>query len=243
MRPLCGHTAPINLYGALLGALMPDVGYYLGPIGRDLSAHTLPGLFAICLPFAWLFLLLSLVFARAMFQVLPAPHGAFLLALWEQVLSSMRWQPKALVVLSAFMVFGSFSHVLWDSATHRTGGLVPLLNLTHSLFGVPLYRWLQHLSTVLGSLVLLAWYRSSLKQFQVQHPIARDQKAVTAVAVLLALIAAFAAYSAWKIAAPLPKALQLRAFFFQAAVLAAQLSLVSWVLIAGLNRIVGRSRA
>lgn len=232
LRPLSARLAPINLYGALLGALMPDVGYYLGSLGRALSAHSLPGLFQVCLPFSWLFLLLSVVLAQPMIDVLPAPHRPFLAWQWQRVIGSWRWTVRAVLMLSACMLLGSFSHLLWDSATHRTGLWVPALNLTHTLYGVPIFRWLQHLSTVVGSVVLLLWYRQSLRQFASGASQTSERKGIAMVIAVLSLIAAFAAFWAWHRVALLPSEWQVRAFFFQAAVLAAQITLISWILIA-----------
>jgi hypothetical protein len=48
--------------------------------------------------------------------------------------------------------------VLWDSATHDWGFLVRELAFLREEYGpIPLYRWLQHSSTVAGSVVVATY--------------------------------------------------------------------------------------
>ena len=234
LRPLRARLAPLYLYAAALGTLMPDLGYYLGELGRRFSSHSMSGIFQICLPFSWLFLLLSLVFAKPMLEVLPAPHRLCLLQLWAQITTSFRPSLRTFVAMSSCMVLGSFTHILWDSATHRNGYLVQLFGFHAMLGGIPIFRWLQHLSTVLGSLVLLMWYRKNYQVFAAQNPPqpAWNRELSALVAVLIS-IATIATLRSLQIVAALAPELQLRAFFFPAAVLAAQLTVLVWLALAG----------
>ena len=53
---------------------------------------------------------------------------------------------------------GAGSHVLWDTATHDWGFLVHELAFLREEYGaIPLYGWLQHSSTVAGSVVVAAY--------------------------------------------------------------------------------------
>ena len=241
LRPLSVRLAPIYLYAAALGSLMPDVGYYLGDWGRELSGHSFGGLFQVCLPFSWLFLLLSFLLATPMLQVLPAPHRRFLLHLWGQITAAWRWAPAQLVALSVCMLLGSITHLIWDSGTHRGGSIVLALGLDYPVLDVPVFRWLQHLSTIFGTAVLVFWYRQGLAKFVTKSPQKAESKGMLMVLLVLLLIAVFASLWAWQIVQTLAPALQLRAFFFQAAILAAQLGLACWLALALVLALYSRS--
>ena len=73
---------------------------------------------------------------------------------------------EALVVIGA-AVLGILSHLLWDDFTHRRGTAVQTWSvLREQLFDRPVYVYLQHGSSALGVLVLLAvaygWYRRAV---------------------------------------------------------------------------------
>jgi len=67
---------------------------------------------------------------------------------------------RAWVVLVVSVLIGALSHFAWDSFTHGAGEmarLLPVLNKEVTIFGVTelLCGFLQHLSTIVGAIVLL----------------------------------------------------------------------------------------
>jgi hypothetical protein len=62
------------------------------------------------------------------------------------------------------LAIGSATHVLWDSCTHDWGFVVQESAVLREEYGpLPLYRWLQHVSTALGSVVVAAYGVSRLR--------------------------------------------------------------------------------
>jgi Domain of unknown function (DUF4184) len=122
------------------------LGYflYLNAVGR--FAHTLPGLFLVCLPVGWLSLWLFDRFGRRGAQrLLPSA--------WQLPAPPAGLYP--LVATSCALLLGAASHVGWDGFTHASGWavrLVPSLMdvVTIGPFTLPWFRVLQHGSTLLG---------------------------------------------------------------------------------------------
>ena len=74
------------------------------------------------------------------------------------------------------MVIGAFSHILWDSFTHETGHFVsvfPYLSTNILLFEqqIPVYKILQHGSTLIGGLIISVSIVTMEKDRKIQSPI------------------------------------------------------------------------
>jgi hypothetical protein len=94
--------------------------------------------------------------------LLPSPHREAIAPELKPRLASI---PQALGVALAILI-GAWSHVLWDSFTHSRGWIVrhvPLLQRRLFGSGIPAYKGLQYLSSVLGLCVLLYGYNKWLK--------------------------------------------------------------------------------
>lgn len=146
--------------------MSPDFGYYIGQFERAKTAHSLAGIFILCLPASLLLALLLRALQAPLVSLLPQPHRGALLSLPARPpLSELReW-----LVLALAIVTGAATHVAWDSLTHNHGLPVqawPLLQRELLRIGSRqflVYNTLQHASTVLGSacvaLVYLRWVR------------------------------------------------------------------------------------
>jgi hypothetical protein len=144
--------------GALVaGAVAPDTPVYL-PVGVSYATtHSGPGIavdavLGLVLLAAWSLLVRDAVvdLVRPLRHRAPprAPLGrrAWLLA------------PPAVAV-------GAATHVLWDSCTHDWGFVVEGSGLLRAELGsLPVYRWLQHASTVLGTAVVAAYGVARLRR-------------------------------------------------------------------------------
>jgi hypothetical protein len=150
----------LPLSALVVGAVAPDAPVYL-PVGVSYrTTHSGGGLavdvvIGLAVLGLWVALLRDAVvdLTPALRRRLPAraPLGrrAWLLA------------PLALAV-------GSATHVLWDSCTHDWGFVVQESAALREEYGpLPLYRWLQHASTLAGSAVVASycWLRLS------SHPV------------------------------------------------------------------------
>ncbi|MDQ3058576.1 MAG: DUF4184 family protein [Pseudomonadota bacterium] len=141
----------LRLAALVIGSTAPDYEYFLRMQPGGSFAHTIPGLFLFCLPAAWLVLWLFDRFARRGVQTL-LPSG------WQLPLAPGQHRHSALATAGALLL-GAASHVIWDAFTHRTGlGVMLLPGLSAPVpvgfWSVPLYKLLQHGSTVAGVLVL-----------------------------------------------------------------------------------------
>lgn len=155
--------------GLLVGTFAPDFEYFLRLAPNDRFGHTLLGTFVLTLPVALLVLWLFHAFVKVpVARLLPDAIQRRL----TNHLDAFRFggvERFALVVGS--ILVGIATHLAWDSFTHRNTWLYhrwPLLGQTIDLpvLGlVPLYKVLQHGSTVIGiavlSIWLIVWYRNT----------------------------------------------------------------------------------
>ena len=149
---------------AIVGSMVPDFGTLLSLHLPRSSTHSLMALVTFCLPvglMAWW--LVQLLVKPAWCEVLPgnwrvrlrAEHPPARISDWRA------WAGGAVAI-----VLGALTHLVWDSFTHEDGRgvrMLPFLDDTYGpdIVGHPLrlFRWLQHLSSVVGLIVVLvaAW--------------------------------------------------------------------------------------
>lgn len=224
--------------GLVVGTFAPDFEYFLRLAPDGGFSHTLPGTFVLTLPLALLVLWLFHAFVKlpvagllpnAIQQRLTDHLGEF------RFFGAARF---ALVVGS--ILLGIATHLLWDSFTHpntwpyrhwallRQRLLLPVLGLT------PVYKLLQHGSTVVGIAILAVWlmvrYRTSEPSGRVSAnvPSPRRRMAiigfVTAIALVGAVIRAVAVAGI-----PLGRAAEKR---FAGLAIVTAIALVWWQLVA-----------
>lgn len=148
----------LPLAALIIGSMSPDFSYFVpGDPGRVFT-HSFAGIFWFCWPVS---LALWLLFVR----VLEQPTLALLPDSWHArfVPSERKITFKALALASAAVILGAATHIIWDSFTHRGTAVVDALPGLHAVaFHVNGWRirWfvvLQHLSSVVGLLVLMIW--------------------------------------------------------------------------------------
>jgi hypothetical protein len=156
------------LSALVIGSMTPDFPYFFCLSTRYHFGHTLPGLFLFCLPAGlvalWLF---HRILKRPLLSLLPVTHQQGLIPFANEFRFAP-WPRVLLIVLS--LLIGAFTHIAWDSLTHRNGWMVqqipvlskPLLETTQGTLKV--YKVLQHGSTLFGAVVLFFWYLKWLKQ-------------------------------------------------------------------------------
>ena len=179
----------------MIGSMSPDFAYFV-PNGPGLLSHSLPGLFEFCWPVA---LLVWLVFVH----LLEIPTRALLPAGWRGVFprSNRTFTPRNFALASVAILIGAATHVIWDSFTHANTAVVdelPALETAQiGFFGkeFPLFRFLQHLSTVVGLVALAAWalvLRKSRRESRDTSTVHAASRGERIVALLLALVASAA---------------------------------------------------
>ena len=152
----------LPLSALVIGSLAPDFAYFtprdLGP-----ATHSIAGLFWFCWPaglVAWL------VFVR----LLERPTIALLPDAWRAQVSPFDESITASVLarVSIALVLGAATHIVWDSFTHASPvvAAMPALRavvLQINSSPVRVYDILQHLSTIVGFLVLAFWAYPKLR--------------------------------------------------------------------------------
>ena len=152
--PLQGLGLPLS--ALVVGAVAPDAPVYL-PVGVSYrTTHSGPGIAVdavIGLVLLWLWFALV---RDAVVDLTPY--------LRRRLPAEARLGRRAWLLAPLAAAVGAGTHVLWDSATHDWGFLVHELAFLREEHGpIPLYRWLQHSSTVAGSLVVAAYGAARLR--------------------------------------------------------------------------------
>ncbi|BES63859.1 DUF4184 family protein [Gottschalkiaceae bacterium SANA] len=159
--PLQKQKNRFHFTALVLGSMAPDFEYFLFVKPFQVAGHTLAGLFTTNLPLVFIVWLIYEIFVRDPFlRYLPEP-------LWKGA-QQYRRAPQAIrhgreawmFVYSALL--GMLTHIVWDSFTHRSGLMVeaiPVLKQGLLIAGsqIPVYKILQHASTLIGFFVI-AWF-------------------------------------------------------------------------------------
>lgn len=146
----------------VIGCFSPDFEYFirLGPKG--IFGHTFPGLFAFDLPVSVLVWWLFHAYAKEpILAWLPADIRQRVPS--SSPLSSLR-NAREIVLILISIIIGAATHILWDAFTHRSFWPYDHWSFLRRAFRLPVvgplrsYTILQHLSTLVGLIVLLIWF-------------------------------------------------------------------------------------
>ncbi len=149
------RLAPQNLHlpALCLGSLAPDLYYYFGCFGLATQAHSWQG-------FSSYGLAVAVLAYAALVKLWPIWHWFAPQTLRRRlpptlsIANGSGWRQLCRVLVSLWL--GTLTHVIWDGFTHLNGWAVLLLPSLNSnlLFALPSYKFLQHLSTLLGLLLI-----------------------------------------------------------------------------------------
>lgn len=150
-----GQKKWFSLTALVIGSMVPDFEYFIRMKIQSDYSHTFFGIFWFDLP---LTILLAFVFHNVvrttLYKNLPYTLQARLVSFDNFAWNSYFRKNWFIVIISSLI--GVFSHLLWDSFTHETGYFVqkiPFLN--KEILSVPGYKIVQHLSSLLGALVII----------------------------------------------------------------------------------------
>lgn len=141
------RRAKLDVPALVIGAMSPDVSYVVELYGPQVEAHSLQGLIVFCLPVS---------------LVLYAAWRAYAARVWIALCPWMADENRGScgnVVLS--VLIGAVTHVVWDGFTHRTGFAVEALA---PWLDAPVYRVLQHASTLFGAACVVVAVRSTMRR-------------------------------------------------------------------------------
>jgi hypothetical protein len=148
----------LPLAALMIGSMSPDFAYFLPGDLERVDTHSIAGVFWFSWPVS---IGLWLLFVR----VLEQPTRALLPDGWHArfVPSDQELTLQTLTLASIAVILGALTHLLWDSFTHRGTPMVKLLPALHAVafhYHGWRVRWfvvLQHLSTIVGLLLLVIW--------------------------------------------------------------------------------------
>ncbi|GAA1495590.1 DUF4184 family protein [Paeniglutamicibacter kerguelensis] len=153
------------------GAMAPDVPYFLKvpvtsgswyePLVNGSNSHDLAQILTVGFPLALLLAAVLWLVAQPVRWAVPDAWVP------DKEATRGRRPSSARIALWTFysLLLGLATHIVWDSFTHSYGWMVqqvPFL-AAQPIAGVPIYRVLQHGSTVAGLVLLALWYRKRVK--------------------------------------------------------------------------------
>lgn len=156
---------PLVPAAVVVGTLAPDIPYYVPLfVPRELS-HSLLGLVTVDLALGVLGALMWwFVLREPIIDLLPRAIGTRIPRVGPLAWRAARWGPALTVgVLLLSVLVGAATHLIWDSFTHP-GWLVDHVALLRTPLGpLLLEKWLQHLSSITGLVILAIWATTRLR--------------------------------------------------------------------------------
>ncbi|MHA6482922.1 DUF4184 family protein [Paenibacillus sp. strain BS8-2] len=143
-----------SLTGLILGSMSPDFEYFMALEPRETIGHSLEGLFRIAFPFSvTLALIFHFMIKEPLAACLPSAFGR-MDARAKELINRYEWRMRTVKDLLLFLLsvaIGFVSHVFVDAFTHRSGYFAARIGLLQEeLLGFPVYKLLQHGSSLLG---------------------------------------------------------------------------------------------
>ena len=152
-------TKYFSFTGLIIGSLLPDFEYFIRMTMVSNYSHTILGVFFFDLPLGLLFcFIFHNIIRNDLFANLP-----YFLRTRFCIYTEFDWNKyfiKNFILIIFSLLIGSLSHLLWDSFTHYNGYFVGLLdilkyNIIINNITIPIYKILQHLSSLLGCSIIL----------------------------------------------------------------------------------------
>lgn len=145
----------------MVGSIVPDAAYCFGPLHVDVFAHQFIGIFGFALPAGMAMLAVFYAFRQKAVEWLPENQRQLFKPLSQKPIPS----PMVLIVS---VLIGAWTHILWDSFTHRHGWLVehvpalrmPMMNVGHHDVLVCHFLW--YLSSFAG----VAWVSFAFEKWR-----------------------------------------------------------------------------
>jgi Domain of unknown function (DUF4184) len=164
--PFSRKSRYIHFSALVLGSMSPDFEYFLRGQPMGDIGHTFAGFVWFNLPLVILTYFIYHTFVHEiLFNHLP-------ICLQDSYTKRIDTSPILKVLVFCYSaLFGMITHVVWDSFTHINGYMVlkfaEIFTFTANIFGlsIPLYKILQHGSTLLGLTIILVYmYGSALSR-------------------------------------------------------------------------------
>lgn len=154
----------LNLGGLILGSMAPDFIYFILFSPSSNLGHTLWGFIILNLPICFLLNFLFHKYIQKIF-LLTLPNFISKRYLYLINRKNEIKNIRSFIIFSYSCLIGMLTHVFWDAFTHNSGFFVnniAFLRNKVALFHykVPIYKLLQHGSSVIGFLILFIFFFS-----------------------------------------------------------------------------------
>jgi len=150
---------PVSMSALVIGSVTPDFEYFIRMKLTGRYGHSLEGMLLMDLPLGIaIYLVFHLLVKGPLIDNLTLYFKSRLVELKE--FDSLKYIAAYYHVWIFCLLVGIGGHILWDSFTHSNEYFVNqfvILKISLSFFDVinmPLYRWLQHASTVIGLIAI-----------------------------------------------------------------------------------------
>lgn len=148
----------LSLTGLVIGSMSPDFEYFIKMKISNVHGHSLAGMFYYDLPIS---LIIALLFHNVIRDCLIANLPKSISGRLNQFLA-FNWNEyfnNSYLKVTVSVLIGIFSHLFWDAFTHETGYFVESnewlkSSIAFAAMNFPVYKVLQHLSTVVGGIFL-----------------------------------------------------------------------------------------
>ena len=157
----------LNLFGLILGSMAPDFIYFLLFNPSSNLGHTFIGFIILNLPICFLLNYLIFKFVKDAFIInLPTFISKYYIYLLNYTNNIKSF--KEAIVFTYSCIIGILTHIIWDACTHKTGYFVIHINFLRNnidILGlqIPIFKIIQHGSTVIGFLILIVYLYSIRK--------------------------------------------------------------------------------
>ena len=148
----------VSLTGLVIGSLTPDFEYFLRMKIESYYSHTLLGILYFDLPLAILLTFIYHNFVKTeLFKNLPQELNLRFVNAEKLNWNTYFTENWKIVIVS--IIIGIASHISWDGFTHENGFFVNIFSELKNeiqIFGkgIKVYKILQHLSTLIGAVVI-----------------------------------------------------------------------------------------
>lgn len=147
-----------SMTGLIIGSMLPDFEYFIRMRMKSTFSHNISALWYFNLPLG---ILIAFIFHNLIRDFLIDNLPLFLKSRFYYM-KNINWNDyfiKKWYVVVYSLIFGTLTHLFWDSFTHLSGYFVrifPALKSFVYIFGKKVYYFkiLQHTSTILGALVI-----------------------------------------------------------------------------------------
>ena len=146
------------MLGLIIGSIVPDFEYFMRMRIKSIYSHTWFGLFWLDLPLGLLiFFIYQKLVKDEIIDHLPTLLNQRFLRFKGKCKKVN--SPRYFIVVSASILVGAISHIVWDGFTHPNSYFVSKLPLLSKILQVgahqlSVYNIIQHTSTLIGAFVI-----------------------------------------------------------------------------------------